>query len=242
MNKNKNYPKIPFLFLMLFMTVQLFAQNEKNTFSAYAKFISKNLDIMWRKPDGFVDLKTSTSWGPNGTKGVGFRYRSVLQSKDKECLIMYPNISLLVDDKIKWNEDLSRVQMIGEINRALGLADKKRTDTDPITFDFDKYVKVLIGKDARKRFNADTVFIAQIPLSKPYLEKYPYCTGIYVCKKQRPPLFFKYFFSEEGKSNESSYLDEFYKTVRYRNENWTLDKASYEKDYYKLYRKTKEFQ
>lgn len=239
MSKKNNFQKSLYLLFFLFASMLLHAQNGNNKFSTYAKFISKNLDIVWKKPKGFIDLKTSTPWGPSVNRGPGFLYQSMLQSKNKECLILYPQVSLLADNKTRIDERMPRSQMTGEIKTALGFAQDRSNGPDKTTFDFNKYVKTLIGNDINKQINADTIFIAQIPLSKPYQGKYPYCTGIYICKKKRPPMFFKCFFSEEGKLNESTYLKKILETVKYQNENWKLNESAFSKDNYNYFFKPK---
>lgn len=106
-----------------------------------------------------------------------------------------------------------------------------------IPSDLEQYVVTLIGRKAP--FNADTVFIATIPLKNPYQEKYRYCTGIYACKNGRPSITFKCFFTEEGKVNEKKYFAQFYKSIKYRrNKKWFYDNEKSLRTIYELGRKS----
>ncbi|WP_125040445.1 hypothetical protein [Bacteroides faecalis] len=227
------------LFILSLIALSLSAQNEKNTFDSYAKFISKNLDITWKKPKRFIDLKTFTVWGPESQNHKSaFFYHTVLQSKDSNCLIMYPDIVSLVGINLHLDETLTRNQMINDINTALDLTNKRGIISKNLDTDIKKSIKTFTDKDAKKLFNADTVFIAPIPISNAYQGKYTYCTGVYIYKAKRPPMFIKCFFNEKGKNNERQYLDMLYKTIKYRNDNWVLNEKSYPKELKEFYSQT----
>ncbi|WP_288089003.1 hypothetical protein [Bacteroides acidifaciens] len=80
---------------------------------------------------------------------------------------------------------------------------------------FSQHVVTLSGVDAP--FNADTVFLARLPLHQPYQNKYDYATSVYVWKEARRSMVFHFFFTEEGKKCEEKILSKFYKTVCYLN-------------------------
>ena len=211
--------------------------NDKNTFTAYAEYISVVYDISWTMPKNFVDLKTKTTWGP---AFPGIMYRSVLQSKDENCRILYGE-PFYVPNRKSLLPNWARQQLINEVNDACGAKKDKdgKMPHKPI-FDFEKYVKVISGAEAIKMFNADTVYIAQIDLKKPYKTKYIYCTGIYLQKKGRPIMTFKCFFNQAGKQKEDEYLKLLYKNVKYRNNNWKYNKALRDKENKKYFKKTGE--
>lgn len=231
MNRNNYFQKIVCISFFFFILLQVSGQVENKTFSAYAKFIvSDALDISWKKPQGFYDLKTSTSYKPDVQCSAGFWYQCMLQSNDGGCLILYPAVDLLAPVK---PYEIARVQMISEVYAtAIGIDDEllHGTQNHP-TLDFNKYVTTLTKNEASRAFNADTVFIARLLLKKPYQKTYPYCTGVYVQKKGRPTMLFKCFFTEAGKQKEKEYLRKLYKGVKYRNKNWQYDKEKLNKAY-----------
>lgn len=228
----KMYIRILFCLYLTVLSMQAFSQSEKYTFSNYAT-IAKIAGVAWKYPKGFVDLQTSIPWTPRGgNTGIGMVYVPVLQSKDSNFLVMYSNILLYYPNgPTRFNIPIWH-QLNGEMEAALGLIDERGFSSKEVKFDFDKYVTVLTNEDAP--FRADTVFIAEIPLPKPYKEKYLYCTGIYACKQGRPSMMFKCFFTEEGKKNKNGLLTKFYKTVRYLDDNWRFNEKKYNKEYYKL--------
>ncbi|WP_129585763.1 hypothetical protein [Bacteroides bouchesdurhonensis] len=212
----------------------------ENSFSDYSKYISEVMDISWKRSKTFVWERSTVilSQGKRG-RGMGAVYSGMMQSKDGNCLILYPNMNfMLVDNKEvpwKWTGDpvLPRNQMLDDLHCAL----KPGMDSDTISIVWEKYVTTYIGKDTP--FNADTVFVSQIPLENLYQGKYMYCTGIYACKRGRPSMIFKCFFTEEGKMNEEKYLSKFYKTVKYRrNDNWSYDNEKAQMLQYELYLKS----
>ena len=231
-NSNKMY-RLILLFGVCLIAISATAQNQDNIFSFYAKYISRTLDITWKKPRGFVDLKTSAIWAQGDRKGFGSSCKVMLQSKDEDFLIMYPDMSLLLfNPKAKtWAQmsgdpDLPKRQIIIDMNDALhSQLDKNELNS---LSDFSEYIDILSDKESP--FNADTVFVVRISLRKPYREKYLYCTSIYACKRERPPMIFRCFFTIKGKQNETDFLSSFFKTIKYRNDNWFLNQGKNEEE------------
>lgn len=154
--------KIVSLFIICFLAVAGFAQDRESQFPIYAKYISEVFNITWKKPKGFIDLRMNTIWSQGGTKGIGNIGKVMLQSKDENSLIMYPDMNLLMFDSRKGFRELQ----YGDPN----LAREQMMDDMKGALDIEDHTTMLIGGEAP--FNADTVFIAQIPLKKPYREKY----------------------------------------------------------------------
>jgi hypothetical protein len=64
-------------------------------------------------------------------------------------------------------------------------------------------------------FNADFIFLYDLPLEKPYEGKYPYCTALFLSKGDRATLTFKFFLTAAGKKKEEDYINELSKQVWY---------------------------
>lgn len=211
------YPKPSFLPFFLMVAMNAFAQ--PISFKASKQYVAEVFDIVYKKPKGFVDLNISEPWGPGeGRQRIGLIYSPVLQSKDNDCIIMYPVVSLLA---VKLSP---RNLLTSEITAALGLVDKDGLLLKDTKVDFDKYAEIRAGEYVHRCFNADTVFIAQLPVKKTYREKYNYCTSICLYKKDRPTLVLKLFFTEAGKQHEEEYIGLLCKRIWYKGENWEYDK------------------
>lgn len=199
----------------------------EESFPSYSSFLSKVMDMDWKIPHGFNwEELGSTLWtqGDWGQKGSGSIYIGSMKSEDENCLILYPEYSSVMlgsfKDTLNLPGDISLVrrQLVYDMRDAL----KKEIPLNAISSDLGQYVITLVGR--KTPFNADTVFVAQIPLKENYQDKYKYCTGIYAYKQGRPSITFKCFFTEEGKLNEKKYLDDFYRSIKYRrNKNWSYD-------------------
>src|SRR5699024_2561932 len=154
-------------------------------------------------------------------------YGPIIHSKDKECILMYPFAPLYIsselitiaktmkkarkvlygqdkeNEKLASNENTPRSQIASEMRAALNIQDS--------SFDelfFEEHVTTVRGKKAKQLFNADILYMYDIPLEDPYDSTYVYCTGMVVTKYDRATMYFKYFFTEEGKKEEWKYREQ----------------------------------
>jgi hypothetical protein len=168
----------------------------------------------------------------------------MLESADRECIIGFPASPYYIsrkeatfdlkknDDSIKiWsqkNAKIARTAITREIKATLGYPTytsmpypkdsimRTQPNIDDTTqIDFNQYVTIIAGKKAREMFNADSVFVYNLPLENPYDGKYPYCTCIFVSKKDRAKLPFKFFLTGAGKKNEQEYIELLSKAIWY---------------------------
>ncbi len=211
------------------------AEQNTRTLPEYAKFMDEKLGITCTMPRNFIDQKQLRQWRIHQNRDVAFVYTPVLRSKDKQCIILYPFYPVHTDrvgdtpcfssrerkeieELMKkdstilktpnWKVGIPRSIIYSEIRAALDI--DYRAWIDP-----DKHITVLAGKEARNLFNADSVFIYDIPMDKPYEEKYVHCTGLAISKANRPVLYLKWFFTNKGKKKEKKYLDLIKKTIWY---------------------------
>lgn len=223
-------------FIILTFSLPLWAQENlpyEKTFKAYSNYIFENDGIKCDLPHELIDLDEYfvVQRVIREDSHVGSIYGPVLQTPDGNCIVQYPALAwpLRFDKEEKVYDFSYRPQMIREIKAALDFPDyaartRKSTDSvsmivtpepDTSKIDFDTYVTTIIGKEARERFNADTIYIHDLPLQKPYKDKYTYCTGLVVAKEGRPSMNFKFYFTEEGKAEETKYLDYLDKQIWY---------------------------
>ena len=87
-------------------------------------------------------------------------YNYLFRSEKEDCIIMYPEAGFLYS--ISQRADLPNTKRLitGDLNL--------KGSPDEAERKFCQQVTVLSGKDARQFFNADTVYICQLPLTVPY--------------------------------------------------------------------------
>lgn len=221
------------------------AQNDPydRTLVGYSSYLYTNYGITTEFSDAFTDLNQyfvimpikEYDAGFSGPQS-GFIYGPMFQSEDKECVIMYPALMMYVSKEdielgkkmaklnrqLKGdtspipsphpspNDPLSRNHVISEIKAAIGMQ-----DSDSVSFDFNEHVTIIAGKQVRDMFNADSVYIYDLKVERPYHGKYTYRTGVVISKKNRATMVLKLFFTPEGKKNEEEYLRALSKRIWY---------------------------
>lgn len=122
-----------------------------------------------------------------------------------------------VEPKVGTNSTVARGQITGEVKAASGLYDNSgKPLNDSVHFHFDDYVTIITGKKPKEMFNADSMYIYDLPLETPYRKEYTYRTGLVLSKKNRGTLFFMLFFTDRGKRHEQKYINMLGKHVWYR--------------------------
>lgn len=219
--KNKELYIVRLLKSVKYMSDKEVAYQERAAnFTIYSKYVMAVFDIQWKKPQGFTDLNKSMSWGND----VRWEYNATFGSEDKNCMILYP----FIYQDLYLGKDMGNI-----IKEDLGVS-RRSVPKEKAEAEYAKRVEMLCGDEARHFFNADTLYRCEIPLKQPFEGEYLYCTGIYAYKKGHPKLFFKCFFTEEGKRAEAVYLNKLYQAVKYRHDNWTYDKQKGREEYYKM--------
>lgn len=214
----KNYKIILLFCLLLGGMLSDASAKRKNSFvrkdeifSYYSKFVSEVWDISWKKPKGFTDLMKSETWAFGKKDPYSLFYRLTVESVDKDCLIMYPELKMVTSfPDIAWTEKCGKPEFLRnyvmmEVGDSL----------------IEERLTVFSGTEAP--MNADTVFVFRTALKNVY-KGYSYCTSIYAYKEGRPPMIFRCFFTEKGRAKEKLYLSKFYKSVNYgNNKEWKMD-------------------
>ena len=205
--------------LITLFALPAFAQ-QSMSFNAFKRYTSKVYDIHYTEPKGFTDMKTVAYWRLDaGRKGTVSLHSFVFQSNDGNCLLMYPHF---IESLFTFPPPSIEHKITTEIKALLGLI-----DSDGFLLagdiDFDKYVEIASAEEARLCFNADSVYVAHLPLREAYEERYDHCIGVYVGKKDRPRLYFKLLLTKEGMMHEKRYFRELCNSVSYRNDNWVYN-------------------
>lgn len=241
-----NMKKI-YLFIAIFtLSLNVFSQErlwyEKNI-SSHKNYFENKYGITYTIPSTVKELdKFYVMWKVRNdpAKHSGYMYGPIFLSKDKDCIIAYPAQPHFVSEQeeerrgiIKSN--FPRGQIAGEIKTALGLYYHygSSLNNDTAKFDFNNYVTIIAGHRPRELFNADSIFIYDLPsadsvcffdesLEKMRKEKYPYCTGIFICKNGRATMDIKFFFTQKGKKKQNRYIEILGKHI------WYDDKFHYQ--------------
>ena len=175
---------------------------------------------------------------------AGNIYGPMFMSPEEDCIIMYSarpmysskediertKICVLMEragnrdtttsePKIGNNSTFPRSQITGELRGALGLylGFFYPFNDDTTRINFDDYVTIIAGKHARDMFNADSVYLYDLPhadsvyffdesLEKMRKGKYPYCSGMFTYKRDRATMDVKFFYTEEGKKKQDEYI------------------------------------
>jgi|GEM_PF-875765 len=204
----------------------------EKTFEAYSNYIFENDGIKCTHSEELIDLQEYFVVQPiRKDRRVGAMYGPVFQTPDENCIIQYPALAwplrFMKEEKVG---DFSyKSQLVYEIKAALGYPDyiipqRKTTDIvtrirpvlqDTASIDFNSYVTTIVGKDVNEKFNADTIYVYDIPLQEPFKNKYTYCTGLVIAKEGHASMNFKFYFTVEGKAAERKYLDYLDKQIWY---------------------------
>ena len=216
--------------------------------SAYAEYLSKEFGIECAIPEKLTNLdKYYVGWKvrEDKDKHTGSLYGPIFQSKDKGCLLLYTARPYYVskDDAELFkntalierilNRDTSttepiastkrnraRGQISAEIRTALGLFYRPGhpLNNDSVKIDLKDYVTIIAGEKPRKMFNADSIYIYEIPngdsvyffdksLEEMRKRNYPYCTGIFISKDGRATMDLKLLLTKKGKKKEEKYIN-----------------------------------
>ncbi|MDR0602738.1 MAG: hypothetical protein LBG80_00365 [Bacteroidales bacterium] len=218
--------KLLLLSATLLFSSYLFSQKQEKlfyeqNFSAFAEYFCNEYGIICKEPQNFSDLnKYNMGWAvrDNPDKSCAFLFGPIYKSNDGECLLAYPVKNLFSNLEI---------MIVNEIKSALGLYNRFGHFNDTTRIEFYDYVSVVIGKKAREMFNADSIYLYDIPggdsvvflwneeLETMRKEKYPYCTGLVICKEGKFGTPMKLFFSEKGKMREDEYIEVLSKKIWY---------------------------
>jgi len=241
-----NILKLIFIFSILFAPWNLSAQENlwyKKELPAYTEYLSNDFGIVFNPISKFANLdKFYVLWSASKVpeKGTGSIYGPIFISKKKDCMIMYSAQPNFVSKEEKErlgieNRSFHRSQITGEIRSALGLyfGHGNPLNKNNVETRFKDYVTIIAGKKPYEMFNADSIFIYDLPnadsvyffdesLERMRKEKYPYCTGMFITKNDRATMDIKLFFTKKGEKKKNQYIEMLYKSI------WYDDKFHYE--------------
>lgn len=217
-------------------------------FLAYSEYLLNQFGIKCLSPKEFSEMgQYFELWkvSPDPAKHIGNAYGPLFLSPNKDCLIMYsarPHYMTKKDIEIAktyaiiervLNNDTTNIerdpgkreiyprsQITGEITTALGLYYHPQSplNTDSAQFNFNDFVTIISGKKAKEIFNADSIYIYDLPnadsgyffdekLEKLRKRNYSDCTGVFVFKNRRAVMEVKLLFTEKGRMKKNDYIE-----------------------------------
>ena len=241
MMKNKFY----FLYVLSVLLIASVQAQEKKvdeyTIEEHASLILKEFNIViCKEPAQFINALKPPKMAEYFyiRQDEVYTYYPVFQSIDKECIVMYGipwrygekeremakmafhfNQILHGGDSVREFKDYSNNRIPrGQIRRELKAAFQIPSEHMDSLFHFDEHVTIVSGKTARDMFNADSLFFYEIPLDVPYKDVYNHCLGMISARKDMANMFFKWFFTDEGKKRQNDYIALLNKAVWYNDE------------------------
>ena len=219
----------------------IFAQAGPITFTEYSNNVYKQFNINCKIPKNFIDLKQIEIWRIRHDRPSGMVFNPMIQSKNQECILMYPKILFNIESEREkdfskfvaaidrsmsknkpeinnndpTNAKAARSNITYQLRTALGQVDKYGSIIKDSLFVFNKYVHIISGKKVSKSFNADSIFIYDIPLENPYKDRYVFCTGMAIIKIHQPHINVFWLFTEEGEKNKHKYFKMLSKNIWY---------------------------
>ena len=185
-----------------------------------------NIDIK-KTPEGFkqVDKDSRTwlicnkwSWSRQNKEWIKdgdgiFTVMSYFpfQSDDKQCELCYGTSAYawIPESSPQWKSPRGTIRYL-----LMCILDGKSD------YRFEDYVTVISGEEARERFNADSIFIFDVPMVYPLQEndgeEYKYCTYVFISKINRSAISAAWFFTEEGAKRKQYYIDKLDKRIWYK--------------------------
>ena len=221
------------VFLLALFPLSLFGQQMplRYSFDANRGYYADAFDVELSMPKKTIDLDTSSCVRIRKEYRLAFCGGPILRSEDGECALMYKSYPLFVSEDLSKivdhnNDNAHRNLMSNELGTVYGYCDEIARPLPGKPFPLDEYIEILPQKTARKWFNADSVFVYDLPVDDPYEGKYNRCTGVVITKKGRTGFALKLYLTDEGKKNEKRYLQSLRKTIWYRDSGWKYDREN----------------
>ena len=136
-------------------------------------------------------------WAKTGVAGL------LLQSDDRQCELLY-------SDFLEGRNHRTRLQ-----NDLLNISQGR----DSIRFE--DHVLAVGGRKVKRRFNADSIFVLELPIEPMEQDSaiYTHCLRMYLTKGERL-IDFIWFFTDQGYERRAEYLRALDGAVRYKRGRW----------------------
>ncbi len=216
------------LFVILFFAPTDISAQRK-LFKEYRSECARRFDIEIIEPKGFKTIGKMVPFRVNEGRSIGSFYRVALESENKDCLILYPffikNSPHGIAKNMAYGEVMAALNLASEEDDEMGpnlvngkfvLSRRKKTSCNKETVQFDtaRYMRVIAEENMENYCNADTVYVYEVPLLKPYKGVYKKCIGINMVKEGHPCGIAKILLTE-GDDAKDKYMKQFFESIRY---------------------------
>jgi hypothetical protein len=208
----KSMKKVQLIFVFCMATI--FTLGAQGLVMKGLDSITTILHIQYEPPKGFKDLNVVQRWRAGNSPG--YTFCGVFESGDGQCKVLY-NLLPTYPGRARY------------------------THRDIIRFDYKSNygLRILPTKEAQKWFNADSIFLYDIPSGIPTEfevdEKFTHCTKMVITKQYRPDLFFIWYFTDKGKKKEEKYVQKINKHIWYSDGNLDYNSSQRWEEWMKKY-------
>ena len=146
--------------------------------------------------------RTWKRWVRTGAFGL------LLQSDDRQSVVLYSGILGGTKHRVWIENDLLNISQGQD------------------TIRFEEHVRVVSGREVKRRFHADSIFVLELPIEPQTLadESYTRCAMLYLSRKGRAYMGFAFFFTEEGYRRKAEYMSALDGAVCYEWGRWHKSK------------------
>ena len=213
------------LVLLATMSISISAQHldmtggkEFSLFSSYAKTAH---GVSLKIPAGFkvLEYETDSLWLPvtncwlDSGQGITPFFRHSLVGADGKCMMFYPALDgcdMVAKDGRGENDVYNDIA--AAVNTATGAKLVVDDKTKPL---LRQMAMELSPATAKRLFRADRMFVASLPMAKPYRDTFTRCVGVYLYKSGFMPLYFKILLTDAAKADVEKYISALSASVAY---------------------------
>lgn len=153
-----------------------------------------------------ISYAPNIAWGaePSATHNA-YLYSNTAISRDGECMLMYPYLVFVANTGTA-SPGKSFTDCLAQYNAEMSEA-VRNLPGSAFTADATTGVTRMGGAEAAAWGNADSVYIADIPVSSPCLKRFTHCVAVYMAKSGQAPVFLKLLMTDNGYADRTRALD-----------------------------------
>jgi hypothetical protein len=192
-------------------------------FSGYAYVAKHGYNITCKMPKKFSDLKFLAGWKITEKCAKIPAYSPVLQSDDKECMLLYT--PMLPGDS-EFVPNVSHKQGLAhDIKIVNGILDATGWPDAEAQMNLSDWITANGAGEIKRRFNADSVFTYSFTPERPVEGKYNHCIDMVISKPGRASVSVMWLFTDAGYRHRNRYIKRLNRNIWYDDGAWTFDKT-----------------
>jgi|WetSurMetagenome_2_1015567.scaffolds.fasta_scaffold35483_3 hypothetical protein len=205
--------KIRVLLFFLMVTVLTFGQKNKygdGSFDSFSRLSLKSCNVIFKMPLHFNDLKKFIGWKYNENEISFYACCPIIQSDDKECILMYT--PPFYNNSNGYSDNFYK-QVKYELNAVQGYFNYNKYVPDSTV---NRYVTFYDSSIAENAFNSDSVCLINVPSMVAYKNIYKHAYEMMIYKKDHVIIKLIWLFTDKGIENKESYIGNLYKYILYK--------------------------